>query len=122
MKFNTEMKVVRFGSEDVIATSGFIAAGFGDSVGGNASFTYNGTRYIIGTDISSQDFLLQVGAAKNAGVDNGNSTMSFNNLFKNENTGTGVGSKRWNGTYSYDANATWTNNNNQTFYGVFIKQ
>ena len=65
-KFNPEMKVVRFGNEDVIVTSGavtksVVAAGFGDGIAGNATFSYNGASYNIGTDISSQDFLKLVG-------------------------------------------------------------
>ena len=123
-KFNPEMIVVRFGNEDVIATSGmpsFTASKFGNGTAGDANLNYNGTNYVIGTDISAADFLSLVGATSNAGVDNGESTMSFNKLVRNENTGTGVSSKRWNGTYYYHADETW-NNGNQDILGVFRKQ
>lgn len=121
MKFSPEMRVVKFGSDDVIATSGatrsITLSNFGDGTANNGTINFNGEEYF-----SSSDFLKAYGATKNAGINNGNSKpISVNNLFEIENSGTGVSSKRWNGTYTYDANATW-NNGSTDLKGVFTKQ
>lgn len=120
MKFSPEMRVVKFGSNDVIATSfatrSITLSNFGDGQASNGTINYNGVDYS-----SSSDFLNAYGASKNAGINNGNSEMSVNNLFKHENSGTGVDSKRWNGTYTYDPDATW-NNGSTDLKGVFTKQ
>ena len=120
MKFSPEMRVVKFGSDDVIATSGatrsITLSNFGDGTASNGTINYNGVDYT-----SSSDFLNAYGATKNAGINNGTAEMSVNKLFEHENSGTGVRSQRWNGTYTYDANATW-NNGTTDLKGVFTKQ
>ena len=46
MKFNPEMQVVRFGSEDVIATS-VVLTKFYDGDTTNNTFIVNGTPYVV---------------------------------------------------------------------------
>lgn len=119
MKFSPEMRVVRFGSDDVIATSFATRSITLSNFGGKTSdgtINYNGVDYS-----SSSDFLNAYGASKNAGINNGNTVMSVNKLFEREYSDTGVSSQRWNGTYTYDANATW-NNGSTDLKGVFTKQ
>lgn len=125
MKFSPEMRVVKFGSDDVIATSGatrsITLTNFGDGTASNGTINYNGVNYVTGDD-SAQDFLNAYGASKNAGINSGSATMSVNKLFEHENSGTGVDSQRWNGTYTYDPDGTWQNSSGTTLKGLFSKQ
>lgn len=119
MKFSPEMRIVKFGSDDVIATSGATRSIALTNFGGtprDGIITYNGAYYS-----SSSDFLNAYGASRNAGINNGTSEISVNNLFEREYSDAGVSSLRWNGTYTYDANATW-NNGTKDIKGVFTKQ
>ena len=119
-----EMSVVRFKESDVIVASGTGAktvsfTKLGNKTAGDGIATYNGVDYVMSG--SAVDFLTAVGATTNAGINNGTKTISVNHLFSVESSGTGVSSKNWNGTYTYDANATW-NNGTKDLKGVFTKQ
>ena len=118
-----EMKVIRFKEADVIVASGAVStkdwSGFGDGIASNAVVKFNGISYTI----DSQDVINQIISAtgrNNPGINNGESTMSVKKLLGHELEGT-VSSKRWNGNYVYDPNATW-NNGTKDLKGLFTKQ
>ena len=123
MSFKTEMKVVRFGSEDVIATSGaltksFTLSGFGDGALG-ATAVYNATNYNLQTKDDVTSFISALGVTS-PGISAGSTPQSLRSTINVEVT-RGANSY-WNGSYNYDPTATWTNSNGQTCYGVFNKQ
>lgn len=124
-KFNPEMKVVRFGNEDVIATSGFVTksfttSNFGNGIAGDGQAIFNGTTYTFSSTDAVTSFINAMDV-KNAGIDDNDGTrQSLRNTLNSEaNKGAG---QKWNGTFEYDSTATWTTTNGKTYTGVFIKQ
>ena len=116
MKFNAEMKVVRFGNEDVIATSvRFTAGNFGNSIAGDGYAIFNGTTYTFSSKAAVADFVNALGVT-NPGISANGTTQSLTKTFGVE-AESGAG-KKWNGSYLYDPDATWGDGN----LGVFKKQ
>ena len=81
MKFNPEMQVVRFGSEDVIATS-VVLTKFYDGDTTNNTFIVNGTPYVVSDNDSYKSF--RSALSNDAGV-NMDSVVSGNIYFGNRN-------------------------------------
>lgn len=116
MNFSAEMKVVRFGSEDVIATSGVVAktitlAGMGDTSAYNNTFTFNGVTYTGASGNWSVGFKSDLadyfGDANLASASDGSIYFNNGSVEKNLNTiktGQANTTNGFNGTYVYDGN------------------
>ena len=127
-KFNPEMKVVRFGNEDVIVTSGVATktmawSQFGDGTANNGIVNYNGVNYTIDSDTAITNLFTAMGVSKYTGIQqrNGVVNSSINTVLGNELKNNGVSSPGWNTTYLYDSDATW-NNGSKDIKGVFYRQ
>lgn len=120
MKFNAEMKVVRFGSEDVIATSGVVLktvtlSGLGDNSAnnnkldfGNYSYTYgqagvtsSTVRNALGEYVGDPTAFSKT-TASNVIFDNGSSTIGLNLIWGGQSNTAG-----FNGTYVYSSGTTF---------------
>ena len=121
-KFSADMKVVRFGAEDVIVTSGVADMVFHSTMGDNTpggNVTFDGGLYPINydDDVSMYNLLKAIGEkykigtnyTKTAIVSNSGRDNLRNLLYDEINEGLGPG---WVGSYMYDKD-------NNTF---FIKQ
>ena len=109
-KFNPEMKVVRFGNEDVIVTSGAPSgfnngdivtfSGIGDGVAGNNYITLNGNSHLI--DSTTLTTLGATGSEKlQSPVEkNANKFSTLSNLFETAETTSNLWNTR---TYTYNS-------------------
>ena len=117
-KFETDMTVVRFGAEDVIATSGaktVALSGMGNQSGSdnqltfvNYSFTYGTPGVSSGTVRNAlADYFEDPGMAKqtvsNIKFENGSSTSNLNILWGGQSN-----TDEFNGTFVYNGAGTYT--------------
>ena len=106
-EFKPEMTVVRFGAEDVIATSSFTMSGFNagsNNVAGDGQIRFQGTTYTVGTQ--STDFYNALSAA---GYNGGNTTImkdsakhAISDVIDNENDSQKKFKTSWNGFFVWD--------------------
>lgn len=108
-KFSADMKVVRFGAEDVIVTSGAIMVfdeKMGDTIGGNGTVTFDGKDYLLSepkpvTELRNA-FYKKYGN-NNPGIgDKGDKLFSL--LTREVSSPTGLESG-WVGSYTYDVDS-----------------
>ena len=113
MKFDPKMKVVRFGSEDVIATSGATRSlqngdqlrifNFGDADVNNNYVSLNGGSqiHLLSSDPASVDSVLSaLGATGDEKIWIGGTTTWLSNIFEKADS---LKDERWNGTYNYNS-------------------
>ena len=125
-----EMEVIRFTESDIVVASGSrrMATSFSltkvNSInrGGTAAdgiATYNNTDYLLDSPNAVNNFISAMGVS-NAGIDNGRIQAS-QSLFGTLNIEATTGVKGdWDGTYTYDPDATWKNKKGEVFQGVFF--
>ena len=108
-EFKADMQVVRFGAEDVIATSGktLTMSQFGDGVAKNGIVGFDGKSYTIDSANAIDAFMNAFGSFYapsthiNAGSERTNQSLeSVLNLEVTRETG--VKNSAYNGTYVYD--------------------
>ena len=109
-KFHPEMKVVRFGAEDMIVTSGAADMVFhstmGDNTPANGEVTFDGSSYPINNYGDVYKLLVEIGTKYNTDVndtkiDCNDATVGLFGLLTDE-VDNGIGA-RWNGFYTYDS-------------------
>ena len=105
-KFNPEMKVVRFGNEDVIATSGapdrFTLTNFGDKTNANGVINFNNKTY-TNDDSGASEFLSDISGyySKVRIARDTNNDYSIITILDRERTNDTFKSP-WDGTFIYD--------------------
>lgn len=123
-----EMEVIRFAESDIVVASNgarrmatsFSLTGVNANDGkGNGIANYNNTNYLLNSEDAVKTFISAMGVS-DAGIDNGRirAPQSLVGTLNVEATKGTIGN--WDGTYSYDPNASWTNKNGDTFQGVFF--
>ena len=128
-----EMKVIRFKTSDVIATSGAVVPAaktitltkFGDGVASNGIVSFGGSDYTMDGQNSLNALIaaLRGENIRNAGINYGTTAESLKSVMGLEyEREKGVNNNLFNGTYNYDPVATWKNSNGDTLKGVFVKQ
>ena len=75
--------------------------------------------YLLNSKAAVIDFIGAMGVS-DAGISNGGDSQSLRGTLNIE--ATGVLKNSWNGTYTYDPNATWTNDKGREYNGVFFRQ
>ena len=94
----------------------------GVNAGGKAAdgiATFNGTEYAINSFDAINTFIGAMGVS-DAGISNGGKPQSLLGTLKAE-VRTGV-KGNWDGSYVYNANASWINDKNREYFGVFYRQ
>ena len=123
-----EMEVIRFTESDIVVASNgarrmatsFSLTGVNANDGiGNGIANYNNTDYSINSTNAVNTFISALGVS-DAGIDNGRirAPQSLVGTLNVEATKGTIGN--WDGTYTYDPNASWTNKDGDTFQGVFF--
>lgn len=123
-----EMEIIRFTERDIVVASNgarrmatsFSLTGVNANDGeGNGIANYNNTDYPINSTNAVNTFISALGVS-DAGIDNGRirAPQSLVGTLNVEATKGTIGN--WDGTYTYDPNASWTNKDGDTFQGVFF--
>lgn len=108
-KFNPEMKVVRFGNEDVIATSGsFTLTNFGDKSPKNGIINFNNNTYSNIDEVGASQFIgALTGYSYTPNITNDNfSIKPIREILATERESDSFDSD-WDGDYLYDSNNNW---------------
>ena len=122
-----EMEVIRFAESDIVVASGSrrMATSFSltnvnsGGIAGDGIARYNNSDYLLNSKDAVNSFISAMGVS-DAGIDNGRikAPQSLSGTL-NVEVNRGV-TGNWDGTYTYDPSASWTNKNGDTFQGVFF--
>jgi len=114
-KFSAEMKVVRFGAEDMIVTSGVKTltwSGLEDKTGNNNYITFNGNSYLVQNSASKEFKTMKSDLAAyfedSALATKSNSDIKFGSYSLNSFIGSTSERTGADGTYVYDGNFIFT--------------
>lgn len=106
-KFETAMTVVRFGAEDVIATSSLTVRGFdagSNNIAGDGQITFRGITYTVGTQSGDlYSALSGYGGANTKIVKSGNTKHNISDVINNENDSSKTFSGSWNGSFVWNS-------------------
>jgi hypothetical protein len=122
-----KMEVIRFTESDIVVASGSrrMATSFSltnvnsGGIAGDGIARYNNSDYLLNSKDAVNTFISALGVS-DAGIDNGRirAPQSLVGTLNVEATKGTIGN--WDGTYTYDPNASWTNKDGDTFQGVFF--
>ena len=110
--FKPMLQVVRFGAEDVIATSGvpttLTMSGWSDMVRNNLSFTYGGSNYNSSVQNDLIELMRNNGQSNQIYLADDNKAVDVYTLFSADSRDGKIGSSSDNGEYSWiSANSRW---------------
>ena len=122
-----KMEVIRFTESDIVVASGSrrMATSFSltnvnsGGIAGDGIARYNNSDYLLNSKDAVNTFISAMGVS-DAGIYNGRikAPQSLSGTL-NVEVNRGV-TGNWDGTYTYDPSASWTNKNGDTFQGVFF--